>query len=46
MNKMELVHASQDMHLLTITYDDTHTKGGELIAFNCEYIIFSLLLFI
>lgn len=46
MDKMELVHASKVMYLPVITYDDTHTKGTELIAFNCEYIIFSLLLFI
>jgi len=46
MNKMELVHASQVTYLPTITYDDTHTKGTEFIAFNCEHITFSLLLFV
>lgn len=43
MNKMELVHASQVMHLPTTTYDDTHTKGREFIAFDCEYVIFALI---
>lgn len=45
MNKMELVYTNQVMYLPTISYD-THTKGTEFIAFNCEYITFSLLLFI
>lgn len=46
MDKMELVHASQVMYLPATTCDDTHTKGTEFIAFNCDYITFSLLLFI
>lgn len=46
MNKMELAHTNLVKYLATITYDDTHTKGTEFIAFNCEYITFPLLLFI